>query len=120
MMQFIPRNSLQGRTGYEEVTGKTPDISEYCDFDFYDLVWYHSGVHPSISQGNIELGRWLGVSHRIGSDMCYWVITERGKVIVERTVQHATSNDLLDPKITSHVEKFTDNLNKRLDEKDFG
>ena len=119
MMQFIPRNSLQGRTGYEEVTGKTPDISEYCDFDFYDLVWYHSGVHPSISDDNREMGRRLGVSHRIGSDMCYWVITESGKVIAETTVQHVTRDDLLDPEIVSQVEKFTTNLDKRLDDENF-
>jgi hypothetical protein len=30
-----------GWTGYEEVTGETPDISEWIDFDFYDLIWYH-------------------------------------------------------------------------------
>jgi hypothetical protein len=27
------------RTGYEEVTGQTPDINEWLDFEFYDLVW---------------------------------------------------------------------------------
>jgi predicted GIY-YIG superfamily endonuclease len=25
-----------GRTGYESITGETPDISEWLDFDFYD------------------------------------------------------------------------------------
>jgi hypothetical protein len=32
---------LQGcdsRTRYEEVTGNTPDISEWLDFEFYDIV----------------------------------------------------------------------------------
>ena len=75
---LLPRNNLQGRTGYEEVIGKTPDISEYCYFDFYDLVWYYARVHPSISDENRELGRWLGVSHRVGSNMCYSVITRNG------------------------------------------
>jgi hypothetical protein len=28
------------RSGYELVTGKTPDISEWLDFEFYDLVWW--------------------------------------------------------------------------------
>ena len=28
------------RTGYEEVTGQTPDISEWLDFEFSDLVWW--------------------------------------------------------------------------------
>jgi hypothetical protein len=28
------------RSGYEMVTGNTPDISEWLDFKFYDLVWW--------------------------------------------------------------------------------
>ena len=31
---------MDNRTGYEEVTGQTPDISEWLDFEFYDLVWW--------------------------------------------------------------------------------
>ena len=27
------------RSGYEMVTGNTPAISEWLDFEFYDLVW---------------------------------------------------------------------------------
>ena len=29
------------RSGIEQLTGETPDISEWLDFSFYDLVWYH-------------------------------------------------------------------------------
>ena len=29
-----------GRTGMERLTGDTPDISDWIDFEFYDLVWY--------------------------------------------------------------------------------
>jgi hypothetical protein len=28
------------RCGYEQVTGETPDISEWLDFEFYVLVWW--------------------------------------------------------------------------------
>jgi hypothetical protein len=31
---------LDRRTGYEEVFGDTPEISEWLDFEFYDLVWW--------------------------------------------------------------------------------
>ncbi len=49
----------------EQVTGETLDISEYLDFGFYDHVsfWDNAGL------GEIQLGRWLGVSHRVGSLM---------------------------------------------------
>jgi hypothetical protein len=29
-----------GRSGHEEVTGNTPNISKWLDFEFYDLVWW--------------------------------------------------------------------------------
>ncbi len=32
--------SLEGRAPIEQLTGETPDISEYLDFSFYDWVWY--------------------------------------------------------------------------------
>ena len=81
-----------------------PDISKYRDVDFYHLVWYHAGVHPSISKENRELGRWLGVSHCIGRKMCYWILTKSVKVIAETTVKHVTREDLLDSNIATQVE----------------
>jgi hypothetical protein len=38
-----------GRTGYEKITGNTPDISEWLDFDFYDMVWYYDRKHPGMT-----------------------------------------------------------------------
>jgi hypothetical protein len=39
-----------GRNGYEEVTGDTPEIGEWLDFEIYDLVWWLDWpVKPSIS-----------------------------------------------------------------------
>ena len=32
-------------------------------------------------------GRWLGIAHRVGSDMTYWVLTESGKMLARSTVQ---------------------------------
>jgi hypothetical protein len=51
MMQLIPRG-YDEQTGYELVTGRTPDISEYCDFDFCDLVWYWPNTSASHTDKN--------------------------------------------------------------------
>ena len=61
------------RTGIEEETGDTTDISEWLDFDIYDLVWYWDAPHLPLTEDNPKLGRWLGVSHRVASDMRYWI-----------------------------------------------
>ena len=68
--------TLHARTPLEQVTGETPDISEYLDFSFYDYVWYfdNAGV------GGKLFGRWLGVLHQVGSQMCFFVIKPNGKV----------------------------------------
>ena len=73
-----------------QVTGETPDISEYLDFGFYDRVWFHenAGLGPRIP------GRWLGVSHKIGRLMSYFVIKSNGEVISRSSVQRVTNLEL--------------------------
>ena len=44
-----------GRTGIEELTGKTPDISESIDFDFYGQVWWLDKNHLATTDDNITL-----------------------------------------------------------------
>ena len=105
-----------GRTGIEELTGDTPDISEWLDFDFYDLVWYWDAPHLPITEENPKLGRWLGVSHRIGSDMCYWIINERGNVLSRTTVQHVPELDLRTDEMKTKAEEFNTRLNERLND----
>ncbi|KAI2502013.1 Reverse transcriptase (RNA-dependent DNA polymerase) [Fragilaria crotonensis] len=60
----------EGRTPLEIITGDTPDISEYVDFDFYDWVLFKGNA----GLGAVEVARWLGVSHRIGRLMSYWLL----------------------------------------------
>jgi hypothetical protein len=43
-----------GHTGFEMITGDTPDISEWVDFSFHDWVWYW---HLPNSEDNPRLGR---------------------------------------------------------------
>ena len=73
----------KGRTPIERISGITPAISEYMDFSFWDLVTYKSnpGVHSA------QIGRWMGVSHRVGAEMAYWVLPASGIPISCTTVR---------------------------------
>jgi hypothetical protein len=75
------------QTGHKEITGDTPDILEYVDFDFYDWVWNWDA--PDMDD-TLKIGRWLGPSHRIGAAMCYYVLVQNGEVISQSSVQHMT------------------------------
>jgi hypothetical protein len=116
IMQMIPGNKHGSRTGYEQVTGKTPDISELLDFEFWDPVWYWAESHPSVSEPARALGRWMGISHRVGSSMCYWIMPVNGKPISETTVQHVTEEDMRNPDIAEQVKVFNEKLTERLDD----
>lgn len=90
-----------GRTPLEIITGITPDITEYLDFTIYD--WVHFRMNAGL--GESELGRWLGVSHRTGPLMTYWILPKSGIPVSCDTVQRVT-----------HAEMQTDACKQRIDE----
>ena len=108
-LTFSSARSLDGGIPLNEVTGETPDISEYLDFGFYDRVWFkdNAGLSPN------EPGRWLGVSSRTGRLMCYWILNQRGAVISRSTVQRVTNLELS----TSSVKDIFDNFDKKIHHK---
>ena len=44
--------------------------------------------------GETKIGKWLGVSHRVGPLMSYWVLTREGQVLSRTTVQRVTNLEL--------------------------
>ena len=81
---------LKGWTPLEQITRDTVDISEYLDFSFYDWCWYHDNA----GLGLTKLGRWLGVVHKVGGLMSYWILTVNCTVIARTTVQRVTSLEM--------------------------
>ncbi len=84
--------NLQGRTPYELVTGQTPDISEYTDYGWYDTVWCfdQEAAFPAEKR---KLAKWLGVVHRVGQALCYYLLLENGHTIVRSMIQPLSQDD---------------------------
>ena len=100
-----------GRTALEVITGETPDISEYLDFGFYDWVIYRSNA----GMGEPSLGRWIGVSHKVGQSMSYWIITVSGSIISCVTVQRLTEDEKQTDEYRKRMSEFDERLETRLD-----
>jgi hypothetical protein len=84
--------SLNGRTPYEIVTGQTPNITEWLLFDWYEPVWYYD--NPDGFPADVKkLGRWLGVAHRVGQALCFWILPITGCPIARSTVQSVTGDE---------------------------
>ena len=75
-----PISWLHGRTPHEHMMGEKPDITELFQFSWYGLVYYWS--QHSFPDGKKCLGRFLGITHNVVSDMCYYIFSyqpETGK-----------------------------------------
>ena len=103
---------LKARTPLEQLTGETPDISEYLDFSFYDLCWYNDNA----GLGETKLGWWLGVSHHVGSLMSYWILTIEGIVISPTTVSCVTNLELQEDLNKSRISDFDAAIKDRLND----
>ena len=91
---------MNRRTPLEIITGETPDVSEDPDFGFYDRINYRTNA----GLGQPEIGRWLGVSHRVGNLMSYRILPESGIVISCTTIQMIT-------KLEKQTEEYTQRMN---------
>jgi hypothetical protein len=107
------------RTGLEIVTGETPDISEWIDFEFYDRVWFYDHKKIEMDSNGKGLARLLGIAHRVGSDLCYWLLLPSGKVLARTTVQHVTREDMLNEDVKMQINQFNDQVENRLNDENF-
>ena len=98
----------QGRTPLEIITGETPDISEYLDFEFYDWALFRSNA----GLGEVELARWLGVSHRVGRMMSYWVLPESGIPVSATTVQRLTNDERNTEEMKRRMDQYEEKLKR--------
>ncbi len=107
---IIPTSSKYSKGRHPCITGETPDISEYLDFGFYDWVMFRNNA----GLGTAELGRWLGVSHRVGQLMPYWILPASGYPISCTTVQRVTEMEKKTDEFQEKVKQFNDKVNFRI------
>ena len=112
----VARDSLNGRTPLEILTGNTLDISEFIEFAFYDWVkFYDPASFPSKRE---FLGRWLGPADHVGMALCYYIIKENGQIIARSTVRRLTDEELTNSEEIKAREAFTTQLTSAIGEFD--
>lgn len=99
-----------GKTGIERLTGETPDISDWLDFEFYDLVIYLK------SKNENALARWIGVAEDIGNKLTYKILLENGQVIVRSSVQHLTKDQVNNPIMQERIKNYQLNMLNAINE----
>jgi hypothetical protein len=55
----------------------------------------------------------------MGSDLCYWIVTDSGQVVSKTSVEHVTHNDYMSEDTKVKVEEFEKKLGECLDDSNF-
>ena len=105
-------NSANGGIPLKNVTDEIDDISEYLEFYFYEKLWFKGNADISPS----EPGRCLGISHRTGSLMCYYILTQTGTAISRSTLQRVTNIYLSTDEVKEAFVRFDTGIHRRLKE----
>jgi hypothetical protein len=94
------------------VTGNTPDISELLEFEWYQPIWYYE---PSeFPRQNKIIGRWLGIAHRIGQALCFWILPKSGVPIARTTIQAISIADLQTDSIKAMLQEYDQAIEQKL------
>ena len=64
--------------------------------------------------------RWIGVSHRVESTLCYWTLSEKGNFLFQTTVQHLTPEEPRDPDVQERICYYYGSLEDALRSEEFG
>jgi hypothetical protein len=85
-----PHFKSPGQMPYEIVTGRTPDISEYLDYHWYQTMWYLD-QETQFPDDWRKPGKWIRVAHCVGQGLCYYNLPLIAKPIIRSTVQALTN-----------------------------
>ena len=80
-------------------------------------MWFWNNISDDT---NPMLVRWLGVSHRVGSALCCWILSEKVKFLSRTTVHHLTAEEPRYPDFQEQIRDYHGPLEDTLGSKDFG
>ena len=100
---LMAKHNLDNRTPTEFLTGDTPDISEYLEYDFHGWIKYWD---PNAKQPGEQLGKWLGVAKNQGQAMVYYILKDNCYVISRSTIRNLTKEEWLDEKESDERKQF--------------
>ncbi len=102
---------LEGDTPEALLTGDTPDISNLCEFQWYELVWY---IDPLDKLENKKIARYLGPSHDIGQAMASRLLTIKGQQISRTSVIPLSDEERRNPAIQLKMSEYDSALKESL------
>ena len=104
---------LDGRVPEALVSGETPDISEYCDFAWYQWVMYRHGGNAKFPEEPFRLGRYLGPSIGVGPAQTARILIANGEVLDRSTFRSLTPAEIENEELSHERKAFRKSVEAR-------
>ena len=95
----------EGQVPESVMTGKPTDISAISAFEWWELVKFRK-EGESYPFPSYHIGRCLGPSPNFGTELCFNVLTESGKVLPVSTLRSLTQSEKVNPSMVKRIEEF--------------
>ena len=84
---------LQGQTPHFATFGEMGDISNLCQWGWYEWVYFRQGKakFPHLTE---VLGRCLGPCKNEGNEMCQAILQQNGQIVPRRSLRRLTAHEL--------------------------
>jgi len=102
----LPRFELDHETPQAEMNGMSADISDTCEFEFYEWVMFNDS-QATFPETKFHVGCWIGPAVDVGSALTYKILKSNGHVV--STVRHLTLEELASPDQVAMRNAFDDN-----------
>jgi hypothetical protein len=105
---------LNGNTPITATFGTQPDISNICQFDWYDWCYFREESQVQFPFQKRQLGRVLGPLQNEGNEMSQAVLTITGKVVPRHTCSRLSISELHSPSEIQKRNNFDKNITELL------
>ena len=95
------------------VTGNTADISELVELGWYQWIYYRDAT-PSFPLPAEEIGKYLGPSENVGSNMSMWILKQNGEIVSRKTLRTLADFELASETEKTKIDIFNNAVNKKL------
>ena len=103
---------LQGTTAHTLTTGEEGDISNLCQYGWYEWCYFRNDTAPFPHNKEV-LGRVLGPARGAGNEMAQWILQRNGKVVPRRSLRPLRSAEWTSPVEINKRKIFTASIERR-------
>jgi hypothetical protein len=102
ILNYTANASIGNNIPMQVLTGTTPDISAFLQFDFYEPVYYKTEESHFPSMSTEKSGHFAGISEHVGHALTFMILTDDTQKIIHRSIVR-TATDLASQNLRANV-----------------